>query len=89
MLEACAFMDNGEALYYRTVPREPVEIDDEVAATLGDAVRRFDPEPEQKPDAEESPKSKRKQRKAEEPEAESEAESEAVPEENSDGDKEL
>lgn len=87
MLEACAFMDNGEALYYRTVPREPVEIDDEVAATLGDSVRRFDPEPE----PEESPKSKRKQRKAEEPEPEPEPEPEAVPEpeENSDGDKEL
>lgn len=43
MLDACAFLDNGEILYYRTIPSEPVELDDEVAAALGDKVRRFDP----------------------------------------------
>lgn len=39
----CAFMHNGEALYYKTIPREPVEIDDMVASFLGDKVRRVDP----------------------------------------------
>jgi hypothetical protein len=39
ILEAVAYMDNGEPLFYRTIPKEPVEIDDEVAASLGNKVR--------------------------------------------------
>lgn len=93
MLEACAFMDDGEALYYRTIPKEPVEIDDEVAKTLGDKVRRFETaeelteDREENEDSSEPPKSKRKQRKTEEPEPE--VKPEAEPEEKSDGDSEL
>lgn len=43
IVKPVAFMHNGEALFYRTVPREPVEIDDIVASFLGDKVRRVDP----------------------------------------------
>lgn len=43
VLAPCAFMHNGRALYYKTAPREPVEIDDIVASFLGAKVRRVDP----------------------------------------------
>jgi len=43
ILEPVAFVNRGKALYYRTVPSEPVEIDDVVADFLGKKVRRVDP----------------------------------------------
>lgn len=46
ILEAVAYMDNGEPLFYRTIPKEPVEIDDEVAASLGNKVRPVEARPD-------------------------------------------
>jgi hypothetical protein len=42
-LEPCSYVHNGRAVRHKRVPDAPVDIDDFVAAFLGDKVRRVDP----------------------------------------------
>jgi hypothetical protein len=83
--EPCAFAEDGKGVYYRTVPREPVELSDDVAESLGDKVRPF----ETSEDSEEPAKKSRRRRKAEESPSDESEDSSPVEEESRDSDAEL